>query len=128
MAEDPDGPDGPDDPEDDGGATADERLAADRRRGLARVAVLEAQLARILDTASASSGDDEHDPEGQTIAFDRAQTQALLDGARHDLAETGAARERFDAGTYGRCEVCGRDIAPERLRARPAARRCIRHA
>lgn len=113
---------------DDMGGTAQERLDADRRRGLARVAVLEAQLARILDTASASSGDDEHDPEGQTVAYDRAQTQALLTGARADLAETDAALERLAAGTYGRCEVCGRDIAPERLEARPAARRCIRHA
>ena len=59
--------------EQDGGATAQERLDADHRRGLARIAVLEAQVARILDTASASSGDDEHDPEGQTIAYDRAQ-------------------------------------------------------
>lgn len=114
--------------QDDAGATARERLDAERRRGLARVAVLEAQLARILDTASASAGDDEHDPEGQTVAWDRAQTQALLDGARTDLAEADAALERLAAGAYGRCEVCGRDIAPERLQARPAARRCIRHA
>ena len=28
-------------------------------------------------------------------------------------------------GTYGRCEVCGQPIAPERLAARPVARTCI---
>ena len=43
-----------------------------------RIEALAAQLAAIVDTASASSGDDEHDPEGQTIAYERAQAQALL--------------------------------------------------
>jgi RNA polymerase-binding transcription factor DksA len=91
----------------------------------ARVTALAAQLAGIVDTASASSSDDEHDPEGQTIAYDRAQVAALLAAARHDLAEIDAARARLAAGTYGVCERCGRPIAPERLEARPAARTCI---
>ena len=91
----------------------------------ARVAALTAQLAGIVETASASSGDDEHDPEGQTVAYDRAQAQALLVRARADLAEVDAAFERLDAGTYGVCERCGRPIAPERLEARPAARTCV---
>jgi RNA polymerase-binding transcription factor DksA len=92
---------------------------------VARVAALEAQLAGIVETASASSGDDEHDPEGQTIAFDRAQVAALLAAARHDLVEIEAARGRAAAGTYGVCARCGRAIAPERLEARPAARTCV---
>ncbi len=91
----------------------------------ARVAALTAQLAGIVETASASSGDDEHDPEGQTIAYERAQAAALLSGARHDLDEIAAARARVAAGTYGVCERCGRPIAPERLEARPAARTCV---
>ncbi|MDD7937976.1 TraR/DksA C4-type zinc finger protein [Actinomycetospora lutea] len=98
----------------------------DARAGAtARVASLEAQLAGIVETASASSGDDEHDPEGQTIAYDRAQVAALLAAARHDLTEIDAALARVDAGTYGVCERCGRPIAPERLEARPAARTCV---
>jgi DnaK suppressor protein len=92
---------------------------------VARVAALEAQLAGIVETASASSGDDEHDPEGQTIAFDRAQVAALLAAARQDLVEIEAARGRVAAGTYGTCERCGRPIAPDRLEARPAARACV---
>ncbi|MEJ2888604.1 TraR/DksA family transcriptional regulator [Actinomycetospora aeridis] len=91
----------------------------------ARIASLEAQLAGIVETASASSGDDEHDPEGQTIAYDRAQVAALLAASRRDLAEIDAAVARVDAGTYGVCERCGRPIAPERLEARPAARTCV---
>ncbi len=100
-------------------------LAVARADAVSRIASLEVQLAGIVDTASASSGDDEHDPEGQTIAFDRAQVAALLASARHDLAEIDAALRRVADGTYGICAVCGRPIAAERLEARPAARTCV---
>lgn len=108
--------------------TAQERLRALHAETEERRRALRAALAGIVETASASSGDDEHDPEGQTVAYDRAQTQALLEGANHDLEEIERALERVAAGTYGVCEVCGQPIAAERLEARPAARRCIRHA
>ncbi|NMO93945.1 TraR/DksA family transcriptional regulator [Actinomycetospora sp. TBRC 11914] len=108
--------------------SAAEDLAAERSATQARIAALEAQVAAIVETASSSSGDDEHDPEGQTVAYERAQTQALLRRARADLAEVDAAFGRLDAGTYGICEVCGRPIPGERLEARPTARRCVRHA
>jgi RNA polymerase-binding transcription factor DksA len=108
--------------------SAAQDLAAERAATLDRIAALEAQVAGIVETASASSGDDEHDPEGQTIAYDRAQAQALLDRSRADLVEVDAAVARLAAGTYGVCEVCGRTIPGERLEARPAARRCLRHA
>ncbi len=111
-----------------GGAPTAGVLREVRGETLCRIAALSAQLAAIVETASASSGDDEHDPEGQTIAYDRAQTQALLASARHDLDEADAALARVADGTYGRCETCQEPIAPERLEARPTARRCIRHA
>ena len=105
-----------------------DRLAAERATTEGRVTALRARLAGIVDTASASSGDDEHDPEGQTVAYDRAEAQALLDAAVRDLAEIDAARARLVEGRYGVCETCGAPIGPERLDARPAARHCIRHA
>ncbi|MFI1991636.1 TraR/DksA family transcriptional regulator [Actinoplanes sp. NPDC020271] len=88
-----------------------------------------ATLARDLDalfTASRdSNADDEHDPEGATIGFERAQLTALLAAARDRIAEVGDALRRLDAGTYGRCEGCGEPIAAERLAARPLARLCM---
>jgi RNA polymerase-binding transcription factor DksA len=107
---------------------AAEDLAVEREAVQQRIAALEAQVAAIVETASASSGDDEHDPEGQTVAYDRAQAQALLRRAQADLEEVDAAVARLDAGTYGICEVCGRPIPGERLEARPTAQRCVRHA
>lgn len=100
-------------------------LAAARVDAQARIVALEAQLANVVETAAASAGDDEHDPEGQTVAYDRAQIAALLTRARADLAELEAAESRRADGTFGRCEGCGATIPAERLEARPAARTCV---
>ena len=72
-----------------------------------------------------SNADDEHDPEGATIAFERAQLASVLRLATTDLAEVDAALDRVAAGTYGTCQRCGASIAPARLDARPTARLCI---
>ena len=90
------------------------------------MAGLQRELADVLASASSTTGDDEHDPEGATIGFERAQAQALLDQAVAALGELDAARERQRAGTYGDCADCGEPIGDERLAARPAALRCIR--
>lgn len=98
----------------------DER--AEVRRRLAR---LEADHAGFVAASADSNADDEHDPEGATIAFERAQVEALLRQARARLDDVDAALARIAAGTYGTCETCGEPIAPGRLEARPTARRCI---
>ena len=69
--------------------------------------------------------DDEHDPEGSTIAFERSQTTTFLDDARKHLADLDGALNRLEADDYGRCEHCGNPIAVGRLLARPTARTCI---
>ena len=102
-------------------------LGEDHRRALVRVAGLERDLAALMGATEASP-DDEHDPEGATIGFERAQVTALLDRTRSHLAEIAGARTRLADGSYGRCPRCGRAIGTERLRARPTARRCIRCA
>ena len=79
----------------------------------------------MVEASRDSNADDEHDPEGSTIAFERSQVGALVDQARAHLAEVDAALERVEDGTYGVCESCGQPIAPARLEARPVARTCI---
>lgn len=98
-------------------------------------AALRAQLGRMgqdmdafFEASRDSNADDEHDPEGQTIAFERAQLAAMTDQTRGRLAEVEAALARVAAGTYGTCEVCGEQIAAGRLEARPTARTCVEHA
>ena len=69
--------------------------------------------------------DDEHDAEGATIAFERAQAMALLEETRIQVEALDTALARVEHGSYGVCESCGQDIAPERLAARPSATLCI---
>lgn len=107
------------------GATVAERLVAAREDALAQVEELADNLREITEARAAVATDDEHDPEGQTIAFERAQVAALLEQARARLTDLDVAAERVAAGTYGVCEVCGQPIAPERLEVRPTARTCI---
>jgi DnaK suppressor protein len=102
-----------------------ELLAAERIRAIEQIALLTADLNEIINASRSVATDDEHDPEGATIAFERAQVAAILDQARGRLADLDRAIVRLREGTYGRCEVCGQPIAPERLAARPAARTCI---
>ena len=109
---------------------ARERLNNDRDETIRHVAELEREFAGIVASAAggSSGGDDEHDPEGVTIAYERQHTAALLEQAREHLAAIEAAARKLDAGTYGRCDVCGKPIGAERLAARPAALTCVRCA
>ena len=72
-----------------------------------------------------ANSDDEHDPEGATIAFERERTAALRGQVEAHLGEIDHALERVAAGTYGLCRSCRRPIATERLRALPVTELCI---
>ena len=101
------------------------RLERERRTTVDRLTNLTNDFDSIVAASRDSNADDEHDPEGSTIAFERSQVGALTEQARHHLAEIDAALSRLAAGTYGICDRCGRPIPDERLRARPVARTCI---
>jgi RNA polymerase-binding protein DksA len=58
-------------------------------------------------------------------AFDQTVTLSLLENEEQTLREISAALARIDAGTFGECEECGRQITMERLQALPYARHCI---
>jgi DnaK suppressor protein len=106
------------------------RLEADRDATRRRVADLEREFTGIVASASegSSGGDDEHDPEGATVAFERQHVAALLGQARSHLAAIEAAVRKLGEGRYGRCDVCGQPIGEARLAARPAALTCVRCA
>jgi RNA polymerase-binding transcription factor DksA len=100
-------------------------LQAARTEACAQVDALSADLAGLFAASESVATDDEHDPEGHTIAYERAQLTALLARARERVAELDLALERLRQGSYGVCERCGRPIPAERLEIRPAARTCV---
>jgi len=67
---------------------------------------------------------DQHSADLGTETFEREKEQSILISVEGGLADIERAFARLDAGTYGRCEICGKAISDERLEARPAARYC----
>jgi len=105
--------------------TAREVLGAELARARQRVAALEREFAGLAEAASSAGADDEHDPEGATLAFERQHAAALLVAAREQVAAVDAALRRLAEGRYGACDRCGRPVGAERLAAPPAAPTCI---
>ena len=90
-----------------------------------RAASLESSFDGIVEATSDVATDDEHDPEGHTIAWERQQIAALLHEAKTTLADIEAAKKRLIDGLYGTCTNCGLEIAVERLDALPATPTCV---
>src|SRR5580693_695087 len=109
---------------------AKSRLNFDREQTLVQIADLEREFTAIVASAADGSagGDDEHDPEGATVAFERQHVAALLDRARAHLEAIDTALRKVEAGSYEICDVCGLPIGAERLAARPASLTCVRCA
>jgi RNA polymerase-binding transcription factor DksA len=103
-------------------------LTTARERIGAQVEALARDLDQIFEASELVSTDDEHDPEGVTIAYERAQVTALLAQAREDLDTLDQALVDVRGTGHVRCEGCGEPIALERLLALPTARTCIRCA
>ncbi len=101
------------------------RLDELRVETVCRAAGLERSFDGIVEATSHVATDDEHDPEGHTIAFERQQVAALLGEARSQLADLDEAIDRFNAGRYGCCTVCDGPVGDERLDTLPAARTCV---
>ena len=101
------------------------RLEAALADADAQLADLDAAHAEVVAASQDSNADDEHDPEGATIAFERQQVAALQAAVRRSRADVLRALELLDEGTYGVCERCGGPVGEARLEARPTARRCI---
>lgn len=101
------------------------RLGAERQATIARIEEMSVDFDGIVESSVNANIDDEHDPEGATVAFERAQVFALLTQARAHLDEIDLALTRLSAGKYSVCERCGGEIASERLAARPAAHTCF---
>lgn len=67
--------------------------------------------------------------EDQAISYrQNDMRQSLRDEARQNLVYVENALSRIENGTYGECEVCGKQIEEQRLQALPYATLCMDHA
>ncbi|MCT9868133.1 TraR/DksA family transcriptional regulator [Paenarthrobacter aurescens] len=103
-------------------------LEEERDRKSELLKALRSDISSVSLARQDSNVDDEHDPEGSTIAFELSQASALMDQSRVGLDQINAALERIAAGTYGRCKICAMPIPEGRLEARPWTPFCVEHA
>jgi RNA polymerase-binding transcription factor DksA len=99
-------------------------LNAERLAALVRVRALHSDLEGIVADSVNANADDEHDPEGATIAFERERTSALRAQAIAHLSDLDQALTRLTGGTYGTCTSCGHPIDAERLKVLPITQLC----
>ena len=97
----------------------------DQRRG-ALLAELREDAERVREqpyAEHAGSAPDHGDESVATLIADLEQADITRDLGEFRAME--AARERIAQGGYGECVDCGNDVAFERLKAFPAALRCL---
>lgn len=105
--------------------TMRELLEAERADALALIGRLTQGIDEVSAAREGDNSDDEHDPEGATLAFERSQAATLLEQSQNRLEEIAEAFARLDAGTFATCVDCGGPIAEARLEIRPYAAKCV---
>ncbi|MCM3568179.1 TraR/DksA C4-type zinc finger protein [Neobacillus mesonae] len=73
-----------------------------------------------------SSYDNHPADEGSSL-FEREKDNALLEHYKLQLSNIDKALHAMENGTYGKCEVCGKEIPLERLEALPNTTYCKEH-
>jgi YteA family regulatory protein len=71
---------------------------------------------------------DNHPADEGTDLFEREKDIALNEHYELQLRNINHALEAMENGTYGQCEICGKDIPIERLEALPNTTFCIEHS
>ena len=101
------------------------RTDLQEQAGLLRREIGEAEsaAAAVQRSASGEGSGDEADAGSKT--FEREHEATLANHTRDTLLQVERALARLDAGTYGRCERCGEEIAKPRLQAFPRATLCL---
>ena len=93
---------------------------------------LVADRARLVAVVANLHGESLPQSEGINLEEDGTELMSQLQGLNSASAvesrirQIDAAIRSIDAGTYGYCERCGNMINPQRLRALPSAKTCIR--
>jgi DnaK suppressor protein len=101
------------------------RLLEERDRVAAALEYLHAENPGSMRDEAEETPLDNHLAENASVTLDREIDYSLEEASENVLAEIDAALARIDAGTYGICATCGREIDEERLGAIPHATQCL---
>jgi DnaK suppressor protein len=67
----------------------------------------------------------QHPGDQGTEVSDFERETAVIEAVQSDRVEVEAALARIEAGTFGRCIDCGKEIPEGRLEIKPEAARCL---
>jgi DnaK suppressor protein len=100
-----------------------EKLKSEHKR-------LEEELEQLHTNASSSDERREGSPFGKreeeaTETLELEKRLALENRVRQELSGIEHALRKFEEGTYGKCDNCGKAIDPARLEALPQASLCL---
>ena len=99
------------------------RMLEDRRREILNEVQSKIKDVRSEGTANLTTG--VVDAEETSVSDIQEDIElALIQMKAETLTRVNEALERLNAGNYGRCNECGDEISPQRLRALPFAVRC----
>jgi RNA polymerase-binding transcription factor DksA len=106
------------------------RLLALKKRLSGDLSELEEEALRPIGGESAGGLSDVpiHPADLGAANYEAEVDLGLLENEEQILIEVNDALARIEQGTFGRCENCHQEIAPERLEVLPYARYCIRCA
>ena len=102
-----------------------ELLVEERRRVLDAIEYLHKENPGSIEDETQDETTDNHIAETATVTLDRQIDYSLEEASNHVLAAIDAALERIEAGSYGTCQTCGKQIGADRLEAIPYATQCI---
>jgi RNA polymerase-binding transcription factor DksA len=60
-----------------------------------------------------------------SVTAERTEVLGLVESLKSQLDDVDVALAHIEAGTYGKCDNCGRDIGADRLEFRPASILCV---
>lgn len=104
-----------------------QQLLADKRRLDAEIANLrgEGVSSEAFGADEGQDSVDQHPADAGSEMFEREKNLTVLGTLEISQREVQEALGKFEAGTYGTCENCGKPIGEKRLRAFPSAIHCI---
>jgi RNA polymerase-binding transcription factor DksA len=104
-----------------------QQLIAEKERLKREIDTLQGGIsADNFDEAGMDAADQHPADEGSEL-FEREKNLAVQATLMRQLGEVNVALQKFENGTYGMCETCGRPIDERRLRAFPAATHDVQH-
>jgi len=104
-----------------------EMLQKERQRMIHQMRNIDASQDQSESEALSELSDyDDHPADVATETFEREKDRALRTNAQRTVERIESALQKMERGTYGLCDICGKEIPAGRLDAVPYATLCVK--